>query len=180
MSSVALDFSTVEEIEAHLEAMEHIPCEGPTLSDLDHALQCAAELKLAAPDDVELQIAGLVHDIAHSKCHIRDHGNVGSAAVRRVLGERVAALVQRHIAAKRYLVSTSPEYLARLSETSVKTFELQGGLMTSQEIEDFAVDPYRDDAIKIREADDAAKIPGRAVPGLDAWRASLRLVAERA
>jgi predicted HD phosphohydrolase len=150
------------------------------LSELDHGLQCAAELKAMAPDDIELQIAGLVHDISHGQCHIRDHGDIGGAAVRHVLGERVAALVQRHVAAKRYLISLDQSYLARLSPTSIKTFELQGGLMTTAEIETFAADPHRDDAIRVREADDAAKVPGRDVPGLDSWRDALRRVAANA
>ena len=35
------------------------------LSELDHGLQCAYELSCTRPDDEELQIAGLVHDIGH-------------------------------------------------------------------------------------------------------------------
>lgn len=180
MNDRVMNFASVADMEAYLEAMADVSCEAPGLSELDHGLQCAAELKAMAPNDVELQIAGLVHDISHGECHIRDHGDVGGAAVRDLLGERVAALVQRHVAAKRYLISINEGYMARLSPTSLKTFELQGGLMSPAEIAAFASDPYSRDAIRVREADDAAKVPGRAVPGLDTWRDALRHVAARA
>lgn len=180
MTDRVTEFASIASIEAYLEAMAAVRCEVPDLSELDHGLQCAAELQAVAPDDLELQIAGLVHDISHGQCHIRDHADIGGAAVRKVLGQRVAALVQRHVDAKRYLISLDPDYLARLSPVSVKTFELQGGLMSEAEIAAFAADPYRDDAIRVREADDAAKTPGRDVPGLDSWRPVLRLVAARA
>ena len=180
MNDTVTNFASVADLETFLEAMAGVPCEAPGLSELDHGLQCAAELKAMAPNDIGLQIAGLVHDISHGQCHIRDHGDVGGAAIRDLLGERVAALVQRHVAAKRYLISLDEGYLARLSPTSIKTFELQGGLMSPAEIEAFASDPYRGDAIRVREADDAAKVPGRNVPGLDTWRDALRQVAARA
>ena len=180
MNDTLTQFASVADLEAYLETMATVSCEAPNLSELDHGLQCAAELKAIAPDDIELQIAGLVHDISHGQGHIRDHGDIGGAAVRALLGKRVAALVQRHIVAKRYLISLDESYLARLSPISVKTFELQGGLMTAGEIAAFAADPYREDAIRLREADDAAKVPGRDVPGLDAWRDVLRRITVRA
>lgn len=174
------EFDSVEDLQLVLTAMALRPCESPGLSELDHALQCAAELKITAPDDLSLQVAGLVHDVAHGRCHIRDHGKVGADAVRRLLGERVAALVQRHVAAKRYLVTMDDDYRLRLSKTSIETFDLQGGLMTAAELADFSIDPYKNDAIRIREADDAAKTPGRVVPGLDTWLEPIRKVAGEA
>ena len=79
---------------------------------LAHALQCAALLAGAAPDDEELQVAGLVHDVgtravAGSSANAR---RAGAAAVADLLGERVAWLVGHHDEAKRYLVTTDPDY----------------------------------------------------------------------
>ena len=171
--------TSIEALQDFLQSMAQLPGELPGLSELDHGLQCAAELKASAPHDIELQIAGLVHDISHGRCHIRDHGDVGGAVVRQLLGDRVATLVRLHVAAKRYLITCDASYLSRLSPVSIRTFELQGGLMTAGELERFAADPCRDAAILLRNADDAAKSPGRVVPGLHSWHDALRHVAAR-
>lgn len=76
-------------------------------SHLDHALQTASVLRTQFPDDPELAVAGLVHDIGHLLDGVGDaeHAEAGAAAVRGALGERVAGLVGLHVAAKRYLVA---------------------------------------------------------------------------
>ena len=87
------------------------------LSILHHGLQCAAVLRAANPDDHELQVAGLVHDLGHllqPRCEDR-HGTIGADFVRPVFGDRVAALVEEHVPAKRYLVTVDTSYRARLS-----------------------------------------------------------------
>lgn len=173
-------FKTLAALEAHLESSIDTVIEGDGLFELEHGLQCAAELARIAPDDEELQIAGLVHDIAHTICHVRDHDRVGAAVVRAVLGARVAALVGLHIAAKRYLMATDPAYGQALSQVSTQTLALQGGAMTPAEAAAFAAAPHARDAVMLRRADEAAKVPGRAVPGLDAWRPILRRVAASA
>jgi predicted HD phosphohydrolase len=93
------------------------------------------------------------------------------------MGERVAYLISAHADAKRYLVSTRPDYLARLSPVSRESFELQGGLMTAAEVQRFASHPDVDKAVLLRRADDAAKSAGRPVPGLEAWVEALRATA---
>ena len=158
-----------------LALLGHAPSdEGDGLSALDHALQCAFELSVAHPDDIGLQLAGLVHDVGHAFGPPDDHGRLGAACVRDALGDRVAALVEAHVAAKRYLVSTDDAYRARLSPTSVHTLELQGGAMSADAIAAFASSPHAADAVALRRADDDAKVPGRVVPLLDTWLPALR------
>jgi predicted HD phosphohydrolase len=172
---LALRFADLAALEAHLRAMAEAPGEAPGLSELDHALQCAAELKQAWPDDVELQVAGLVHDVGHARGHV--HHRAGAAAVRPILGERVAQLVYLHVDAKRYLVTTDQAYRARLSPVSVHTLALQGGDMDEGEIAAFEAQAHWRDGLKLRAADEAAKTPGREVPGLEVWLPALRAVA---
>lgn len=174
-----LRFESVEALEAFLEVSAKVQGEMPGLSELDHGLQCAAELARLAPDDQELQIAGLVHDVCHAELQIDAHDKVGAAAVRGILGERVAGLVGLHVAAKRYLISTDAAYAARLSPVSTHTLALQGGAMSADEIAAFEASPYARDAVLLRSADEAAKVPGRIVPGLDHWWPALRQVAAR-
>jgi predicted HD phosphohydrolase len=139
------------------------------LSDLDHGLQCAHELARRHPSDRELQLAGLVHDIGHHYGPDEHHGVLGAQRVRALFGERVAALVEGHVPAKRYLVTTDATYRSRLSTESTRTLEVQGGVLSPQEIESFLSGPVAADAVELRRADDAAKVPGRAVPPLAHW-----------
>ncbi|MET7518526.1 inositol oxygenase family protein [Streptomyces sp. NPDC005480] len=144
----------------------------------DHALQTAALLRRGHPSDKELQLAGLVHDIGHL-LHPGDdagHADTAAAAVRGLLGERVARLVQLHVPAKRYLATSDP---ARgLSPQSALTLETQGGPMTPEEAAAFAHDPLADDAVTLRQADDAGKVAGLDAGVMEDWRPVMELVAQ--
>jgi predicted HD phosphohydrolase len=146
---------------------------------LAHGLQCAALLAETAPADRELQVAGLVHDIGTvlSPGRPRTHARTGSAAVAPLLGERVAWLVAHHDQAKRYLVTVEPDYRERLSRGSVRTLDAQGGLLSDDERARLESESWLDDVVTLRRGDDAAKVPGRAVPGLDHWRPVVQLLA---
>jgi len=152
--------------------------DGEAVDALAHHLQCAALLVERAPDDVELQVAGLVHDVASTVRPGRPatHARAGAALVEPLLGARVAWLVGRHDDAKRYLVTTEPGYRARLSPTSVVTLEAQGGMLADEERAALDAAPDLPALLALRRADDDAKVPGREVPGLDAWRAALDTV----
>jgi predicted HD phosphohydrolase len=138
---------------------------------LAHSLQCASLLAERAPDDRELQLAGLVHDVGTilRPDEPATHASTGAAVVAPLLGRRVAWLVSWHAEAKRYLVSTDPTYRARLSDRSVLTLAQQGGAMSGDEIHALAGAPDLDALLELRRADDDAKVPGRSVPGLETW-----------
>ena len=155
--------------------------DGEELDALAHHLQCAAVLAERAPRDVELQVAGLVHDVASTVWPGRPatHARAGAALVEPLLGSRVAWLVGHHDEAKRYLVTTEPDYRDRLSATSVATLEAQGGLLGDDERAGLEAAPELDALLTLRRADDDAKVPGRRVPGLDSWRGVLDALARR-
>jgi predicted HD phosphohydrolase len=160
---------TFEELVALLHSMGDIAGERDGLSELDHGLQCAFELARVRPEDGELHIAGLIHDIGHQFGSDAEHGRLGAAEVRDLLGERVAGLIEGHVPAKRFLVATDEHYAAVLSEDSTETLKLQGGPMTEVEVAQFSNRPFSDDAVLLRRADDRAKVPGQRVPSLDHW-----------
>jgi len=144
----------------------------PELDGLAHALQCGTILRLAHPADVELAVAGLVHDIAdiaYPDDH-RDHERRGAALVEPLLGPRVARLVGAHVLAKRYLVTTEPAYRARLSWRSEQTLSLQGDALTDADLAALAADPDLAAILELRRADERAKDPAAEVPGLDVWQ----------
>ncbi|MCU1373879.1 MAG: metal-dependent phosphohydrolase [Actinomycetia bacterium] len=165
---------TLDELVAVLESRAAVPSEDGGYSELDHGLQCAAELARLAPDDLELQLAGLVHDIGHAFGDDESHGRMGAAAVRPALGDRVARLVEGHVPAKRYLVTVEPGYASGLSAVSTVTLGHQGGELAAGELAAFRATPDWEAAVVLRRADDAAKVPGREVPGLTDWLPALR------
>jgi predicted HD phosphohydrolase len=167
---------TVDELIDLLASLDGVfdapPPEGDPVDLLAHGLQCADVLRAQAPADLGLQLAGLVHDIGHALGGgERGHADAGAAAVRPVLGERVARLVALHVPAKRWLAATE-DY--PLSPASAASLGIQGSAMTPAEQREFAALPDAGDAITLRRADEAAKQVGKVVPGLDAWVPRLR------
>jgi predicted HD phosphohydrolase len=174
VTSPPTDFPELERVVALLRAAgaREEPNESVAgLTILHHSLQCAARLRDERPDDPGLQVAGLLHDLGHLVAPGRDdaHGEVGAALARPVFGDRVADLVAAHVPAKRYLVTVDTAYRGRLSEGSLRTLAHQGGTMSAGEVADFRRAAVADDAVVLRRADEAAKDPAAAVPGLDTW-----------
>jgi phosphonate degradation associated HDIG domain protein len=150
---------------------------GERVTQLQHALQ-SAHCAVQAHADDELVVAALLHDVGHllggnlhAEIGVIDHDSSCVEWLRaRGFSERLIALVSGHVAAKRYLVATRPEYRERLSEASTKTLALQGGAMSDEEARAFAASPYFRDLLRLRSWDEAAKDPEAVVPGLDTYR----------
>jgi predicted HD phosphohydrolase len=150
------------------------------VTQLGHALQTAAILQRERPDDIELAVAGLVHDIGQLLPEGKDetHAVDGAAAVRVALGERVAGIVALHVEAKRYLVATDGNYEARLARDSVASLGRQGGALAPAEVAAFLARPWAGDAVTLRRADDSGKVDGLEVDSLEQWVSVLRRVSE--
>jgi predicted HD phosphohydrolase len=176
--TIDLRISSVDDLVERLERgrRQH---DGEAVDLLAHALQTASLLAYEAPGDVELQVAGLVHDIGTLMEPNRPaaHARTGAAAVEALLGARVADLVGAHDDAKRYLVAVEPRYAASLSTRSIATLDAQGGPMSTAECSAFRARADFEDLLRLRRADDAAKVPGAFVPGLEEWTDALHLVA---
>ena len=175
-------FVSVAELIEHLQCLGNAPSvELADFTELDHGLQTAAHLLEAAPDDLELQVAGLVHDLAHPWDGPGQprHASMGALAVEDLLGKRVADLIRAHVPAKRYLVSTRGEYFGHLSPDSVMTLAAQGGPMSATETAEFESQTDWRATVELRIADDKAKVSGVQVPSLDSWEPIVRMVAER-
>jgi predicted HD phosphohydrolase len=175
---------TVDEIVAACESMAGLPYDGEPVDQLQHALQCAA-LARGRREDREFVVAALLHDIARAPAVAgipydgprEHHGETAARWLAPRVGPRVAWLAEQHVAAKRYLVATHPEYASRLTEVSARTLRAQGGPMTAAEVEAFRAHPDWRLAVELREIDDQGKVPGARVPGLAEYRDDLAAVA---
>ncbi len=175
-------FDTAGDLVEHLRELAVLGSdEGLAFSELDHGLQTAALLEATHPDDLELQVAGLVHDLAHpwDGPGQPEHHRLGARAVRNLLGDRVAFLVEAHVDAKRYLVAADPTYGDALSPGSIATLAAQGGPMSPEEVRAADTTPDWAAAVALRRADDGAKVPGAEVPPLDHWLPAIDAVAAR-
>lgn len=146
---------------------------GEAVTQTQHALQCAtlAERE-AAPD--RLIAAALLHDIGHlldpefEEALARDedlyHEELGETFLEAWFDESVTQPVRLHVAAKRYLCATDPDYFNKLSPSSVHTLQLQGGPMSEQEVAEFETNPHYKEAVRLRKWDDLAKDPDLQTP----------------
>jgi len=182
--------TTIDDVIAALEASRGVVDSSGPLGDAvdigSHSLQCAEHLAQSHPDDPELIVAGLVHDLGHvisagnaiSSENRIDHGRSGAAFVRDVLGPRVARLVELHVPAKRYLVATDRAYQSILSNGSTASLVVQGGAMSPTEIREFESERLSNDAMVLRRADEAAKQLHGETTSPTNWRPLLEQVAQ--
>jgi predicted HD phosphohydrolase len=172
--------STADHVLAVLRDAANADYIGEPVSQLDHALQAAAAARRADASADEV-LAALLHDIGHlvapadhptrSDVGVIDHERVGQAYLRDLgFGDAVVALVGLHVDAKRFLVARNAAYREALSRASERSIELQGGPMTSDECSASERSPLRDAALRVRSWDEAAKVPGARVDGLEAYR----------
>lgn len=148
---------------------------GEGVSQLEHALQCAAcaERDGASP---ALIAATLLHDIGHLLHDLpqdiadqgvdTEHESLGSAWLSQHFGADVTEPVRLHVAAKRYLATVEKGYYDLLSAASIQSLKLQGGLMSPDETRKYESDRFAADAIKLRRWDDEGKIVGAKTPDL--------------
>lgn len=149
---------------------------GEPVSQIEHMSQ-SAQLAMQAGYDDEMVLAAFFHDIGHicvmaneaasmGGFGIKSHERIGADYLRtKGFPEKVAALVENHVQAKRYLTFKYPDYFNALSEASKKTLEFQGGKMTETEATAFEKDALFDLSIQMRKWDELAK--ETAVPLID-------------
>jgi phosphonate degradation associated HDIG domain protein len=153
---------------------------GEPVTVLEHSLQTAYIIRENGGEDT-LIAAALLHDLGHLLHTAGEdaaergvdtrHEELSAAALAGHLPSAVLDPIHMHVAAKRYLCFAEPEYSAGLSPSSVESLALQGGPMSPEEAAVWLSAPHAAEAVRLRRADDAAKIEGLTVPPLDSYRA---------
>lgn len=153
---------------------------GEPVTQLEHALQCAA-LAQAEGASAHLVTASLLHDIFHLVEGTDDknqpHDQCGAQLLAELFPSEVTEPVRLHVDAKRYLCAIDPLYWSGLSDMSKHSLVWQGGPFSPDEAAAFICQPYAEDAVRLRQWDDAAKVIGVATPSLDDFIPIMKSVA---
>lgn len=159
---------------------------GEPVSQIEHMSQAASHAIKGGYDD-EVILAAFFHDIGHLFTEIsgqetmngfgnKEHETIGADYLLELgFSERIARLVQSHVAAKRYLTFKYPAYYDQLSEASKVTLALQGGMMDAEEAIQFELDKDSDLMVQLRRWDELAKEENIPVSNLE----ELKLIARR-
>jgi predicted HD phosphohydrolase len=141
-----------------------------------HMLQGAHLAELQGEEDLVVA-ATLLHDVGHftsefgefsmDDTHDRYHDEAGARVLEHFFPRLLVDCVRHHVAAKRYMCATDPNYFAQLSAASVHSLKLQGGAMNEAEVAEFEARPNFREIVRVRILDDAGKIEGLSVPGFD-------------
>ncbi len=147
---------------------------GEPVTMAEHMLQGATLAEQAGLPE-EVIVATLLHDIGHFTSEFgsftmndtedRFHEEAGAQVLARFFPEIVTDCVRYHVAAKRYLCATKPDYFSRLSEASVHSLNLQGGPMSEDEVKAFETNPNLAEIVQVRHLDDAGKRDDMTTPG---------------
>lgn len=134
---------------------------GENVTQLEHALQCAA---LAQSHGPALTVAALLHDVGHlfdteehAALHDDRHQLAGAAALAGLFGPEVCQPIALHVAAKRWLCLREPGYHETLSDASKASLQMQGGVFDPAQAQAFEQQPYWLDAVTLRRFDDMGK-----------------------
>lgn len=149
---------------------------GEPVTMAEHMLQGATIAEENGQDELII-VAALLHDIGHFTSEFgtftmedtqdRYHEEAGAVVLDRFFPSVVTDCVRYHVAAKRYLCATRPEYFRRLSEASIHSLNLQGGPMSDEEVTEFEKNPNLKEIIAVRYLDDAGKRDDMKTP--DFW-----------
>ena len=149
---------------------------GEEVTMSEHMLQGALLAQQAGAND-KLIAAVLLHDIGHYTNEFPEdaldrgidnhHDSAGAAVLEPYFPQTVVDCVRHHVAAKRYLCATDPDYFDRLSAASVHTLNLQGGPMTTDEVASFIKNSALEEIVQVRIWDDEGKVAGVATPQFD-------------
>ncbi len=161
---------------------------GEEVTMAQHMLQ-AATLAERNGESETVIAAALLHDVGHfagnngsftmEDTEDRYHHTTGAALLEGLFPAAVVDCIRHHVAAKRYLCATNPDYYERLSEASKHSLALQGGPMTDEEVEAFGRMPHLKAILQLRYLDDAGKRVGATTQSFQHFLPLLRrLVAE--
>jgi len=159
---------------------------GEKVTISEHMIQSAMMSEKSKSKD-NLTCSCLLHDYGHFILDNPDelvkknldgkHEDIGYEYLKKFFKREVVEPIKHHVIAKRYL-ARDKGYFNRLSEASVTSLKLQGGLLSNEEAKLFEKEEFFKDSIKLRKFDEAAKKVGIKIKDIieykDLLKASLK------
>ncbi|MBT5433306.1 MAG: metal-dependent phosphohydrolase [Alphaproteobacteria bacterium] len=180
--------NVVDKLAALFEAIKDASYLGEPVAIGEHMLQGAACARRDGADDA-LVAAILLHDVGYyvdsdpgndnESVADKRHDRAAPRVLEPFFPPAATEPIRLHVDAKRYLCAVEPSYYDRLSDASIHTMSLQGGIMSAEQAEAFAANPHCEDAVRLRRWDEEGKSPDAVVPGFEHYRVMLEaLVAQ--
>ena len=159
---------------------------GEDVTIAEHMIQSAMMAEKTKSKN-NLVCSCLLHDYGHfildnpdelvKKNQDGKHEDIGYEYLKKFFKKEVVEPIKNHVLAKRYL-ARDKKYFNRLSEASIISLKLQGGVLSSNEARSFEKDVFFKDSIKLRKFDEAAKKIGIKIKDIidykDLLKASLK------
>ena len=159
---------------------------GENVTIAEHMIQSAMMAEKSKSNN-NLVCACLLHDYGHfildnpdelvRKKQDGKHEEIGYEYLKKFFKKEIVEPIKHHVIAKRYL-ARDKKYFDRLSEASVVSLELQGGILDTKEAKLFENQEFFKEAIMLRKFDEAAKKVGVKIKDIiqykDLLKASLR------
>ena len=155
---------------------------GEKITMSEHMIQSAMLAEKAKSKDI-LVCSCLLHDYGHFIIENPDelvknskdgnHESIGYEYLKNFFKKEVVEPIKHHVLAKRYL-ARDKKYYNRLSEASILSLKLQGGLLNSKEAKSFEKEAFFKEAIKIRKFDEAAKKVGIKIKDIGEYKSLLK------
>ena len=159
---------------------------GENVTIAEHMIQSAMMAEKSKSNN-NLVCACLLHDYGHfildnpdelvRKKQDGKHEEIGYEYLKKFFKKEIVEPIKHHVIAKRYL-ARDKKYFDRLSEASLVSLELQGGILDTKEAKLFENQEFFKEAIVLRKFDEAAKKVGVKIKDIiqykDLLKASLR------
>ena len=159
---------------------------GENVTISEHMIQAAMIAEKSKSKDF-LICSCLLHDYGHfilddpdelvRKNQDGKHEDIGYEYLKKFFKREVVEPIKHHVMAKRYL-ARDKKYYNKLSNASIVSLELQGGLLNEKEAKLFEKEEFFKEAIKVRKFDESAKKVGLKIKDIiqykDLLKASLK------
>ena len=137
------------------------------ITQLEHAFQ-TMNIAIEKNYNKKFQLACFLHDIGHLLLDEHNnngdfleenlhHETIGFNFLAEFFDHSITYPILSHVTAKKYLCTKDKNYYDNLSEASKKSFEIQGGYMTTKQMEMFEKTQYFNSTIKLRQIEDESK-----------------------
>lgn len=161
---------------------------GEPVTMAEHMLQGATIAEQNGQDEVII-VGALLHDIGHFTSEFgtfsmedtedRYHEEAGAEVLSQFFPSVITDCVRYHVAAKRYLCATRPDYFKRLSPASVHSLNLQGGPMSDEEVVEFEKNPNLKEILQVRYLDEAGKRADMETPPFSHFAPMVQRIVDR-